>query len=240
MPSIAAELDESDMLLVLVSADLLSCPHRWPALLRILASFPTERPTVVPVLLRSCNWEQTPLCNRSPLPSNGVPIQQWPDQDAAWLAVVRGLRQLQQPLTIRLWVERDDAPLQRTRDIELIPRDVQAGSFEVGSRIRIGFQASRDAYVVLLNRGTSGRVRQICPQPGTNAVYCQGALVHYFPRPEDLFEFALQGQAGHETLYALANFLPTRLMPQELEQVTMNFAPASWVEARCSFEVRTR
>jgi len=47
---------------------------------------------VIPILLRPCDWENSPLGNLSPLPATYKPISQSQDRDAAFLDVARGIR----------------------------------------------------------------------------------------------------------------------------------------------------
>lgn len=70
---------------------------------------------VVPVLARAFDWQHGPLSNLRPLPFDVRPVAQWPDKDAAWEEVVRGVRQIvdeerRQPATAPLPF-RDDAEL---------------------------------------------------------------------------------------------------------------------------------
>jgi hypothetical protein len=40
---------------------------------------------VIPILLRPCDWKESPLAKFQVLPANHRPISQWPDRDAAFL-----------------------------------------------------------------------------------------------------------------------------------------------------------
>ena len=54
--------------------------------------------TVVPIVVRPCEWDQTPLAKLQVMPLDSdhslLAITQWHDQDSAWLEVSRQFRQL--------------------------------------------------------------------------------------------------------------------------------------------------
>jgi len=47
--------------------------------------------TVIPIVLRACDWTITPFGQLQGLPKDGIPITQWPDRDQASLDVARGI-----------------------------------------------------------------------------------------------------------------------------------------------------
>jgi hypothetical protein len=53
-----------------------------------------RRAVVIPLLLRPVAWQESPLAELVPWPSNGEPITRWTDQDTAWDACVQSLRRL--------------------------------------------------------------------------------------------------------------------------------------------------
>ena len=57
---------------------------------------------LIPILLRPCLWNTSPLSKLQDLPSNGQPVTAWANREAAWLDVVQTLNHmvdhlLQQP-----------------------------------------------------------------------------------------------------------------------------------------------
>lgn len=82
-----AALARADLLLALVSADLLACEECQSVLLKA-----RERGLrIMPILVRPVLWAQSFPGAEPALPRGGVPISTWPDQDQGWLAVVSGL-----------------------------------------------------------------------------------------------------------------------------------------------------
>jgi hypothetical protein len=46
----------------------------------------------IPIILSPVDWKTAPIGKLTVLPSNGVAVSQWSDQDAAWVDVVSGIR----------------------------------------------------------------------------------------------------------------------------------------------------
>ncbi|MBL9004056.1 MAG: AAA family ATPase [Myxococcales bacterium] len=89
---VAAHLQSAAIIVLLVSADLLS--YEYDRLVApALARHRGGEVHVVPVIVRPCDWTGSALGAFRALPT-GRPVSLWPDQDAAWLDVVHGLRAL--------------------------------------------------------------------------------------------------------------------------------------------------
>jgi|GEM_PF-5190286 len=91
---IMRHLGSAQIILLLVSADFLSSEYCWAietntALDRHVAN--TAR--VVPVILRDCQWQRTPLAKIKALPEDGVAVtnKRWSTRDEAFTNVVEGL-----------------------------------------------------------------------------------------------------------------------------------------------------
>ncbi|WP_437991033.1 TIR domain-containing protein [Sorangium sp. So ce145] len=93
--ALAASLDQSDIVLCLVSASFLAhegCADQVDRALRRRSR--SRAPIVVPVLVRPSDWRESPLGVLQPLPENGQPITAWGSEDEAWSSVTSGLRRL--------------------------------------------------------------------------------------------------------------------------------------------------
>lgn len=89
-----AQVEQADLVLLLLSASFLASASCQTLLVQVQAER-TRRPLrLVPVLVRPVDWQGSGVKTLQPLPRNGVPVHRWPDEDAAWLDVVEGLRQL--------------------------------------------------------------------------------------------------------------------------------------------------
>lgn len=87
---VTARLQSAIIILLLVSADLLS-EQQERLIAPALARHARGEARVVPLLIRSADWTRSALGALSPLPSS-EPITLWPNQDQAFTAVARGLR----------------------------------------------------------------------------------------------------------------------------------------------------
>ncbi len=90
---IEAQLDTAEVILLLVSADFMSSNYCYGVeMRRALDRHTTGTVRVIPIILRAVDgWEDTPLGSLDVLPTEGKPVTLWPDRDAAWKDVVRGI-----------------------------------------------------------------------------------------------------------------------------------------------------
>ncbi len=92
---IREELNEADIILLLVSADFLATDYIWDVEIKTAMDRHAQKTAqVVPVVLRSCSWEDTPFGKLNGLPSKAKPVSSYADRDAAWLEVVKGIERL--------------------------------------------------------------------------------------------------------------------------------------------------
>jgi TIR domain len=88
-------LDSADVILVLISSAFLASASRWtPQISVMLESNQAPAAQIVPVILTTSDWADSPFKALRPLPENGKPVTSWPDQEAAWLDVQEGIRDL--------------------------------------------------------------------------------------------------------------------------------------------------
>lgn len=101
VPRIAASSDtradpvvrEADIVLIVVSRDLLATEYGLSADIRLLIRKHDDHQALVfPVLFRSASWEHQPFGLLAPLPSDGVPVMAWPRFDEAIKNITDGLR----------------------------------------------------------------------------------------------------------------------------------------------------
>lgn len=168
-----------------------------------------------------------------PLMLDGQLVSSAKDKAEVWFNICQEIRRILSPLTLKIWVDSVIAP-SATRDIKLVPRQTRCDSFAMGASIRIGFHADRDCHVILVNRGTSGRITQIYPSRHGEAAFCRGTVNHYFPRPADPFEYRLDGPPGREQIVVLARLEP--IGPDQMQLEAFGDMPG-WARASYEFEV---
>jgi hypothetical protein len=88
-------LEDADIVLVLASPDFLASDYAYGReMSRALERHQFGKATVVPIILRPCDWQHSPLAALQALPNNGRAVSSWPNRDQAWLDVAQGLRRL--------------------------------------------------------------------------------------------------------------------------------------------------
>lgn len=86
-------LERADIILILVSSDYLASEYiHENGIERALKRHRLGLARVIPIMLRSVHWADTPLAKLQFLPSGGRPISTAEDLDSAWAEVVSSLR----------------------------------------------------------------------------------------------------------------------------------------------------
>jgi hypothetical protein len=92
-PAIDAALERADVVLLLVSSDFLDSDYCYEREMgRALERHEAGSCVVVPVVLRPCDWHDAPFGKLLATPTDGRPVTQWPDLDAAFLDVVKAVK----------------------------------------------------------------------------------------------------------------------------------------------------
>jgi hypothetical protein len=85
-------LTSADIVLLLVSADFIASDYCWgEEMTKALARHQRGEARVIPVILRHCRWQSTPLANLQAVPKDAKPIKSWPDEDEAFDDVVAAI-----------------------------------------------------------------------------------------------------------------------------------------------------
>ena len=91
--SISADLEHADIVLLLVSPDFLASDYCYDReMTRALERHMFGSCTVIPVVLRPCDWHDAPFKGLMATPKDGRPITQCPDIDAAFLDVTTAIK----------------------------------------------------------------------------------------------------------------------------------------------------
>lgn len=90
---ISAHLDKADLILLLISPDFVASDYCYDVeMKRAVERHDAGEARVIPVILRSVMWSNTPFSKLQALPTDGKPINTWGDRDAAFLDVAEGIR----------------------------------------------------------------------------------------------------------------------------------------------------
>jgi formylglycine-generating enzyme required for sulfatase activity len=100
--TIKTRLYGADLVLLLVSSDSLASDYFYGKEVEVsLERHQRGEAVVVPVVLRHCDWEETPLGSLEALPEKGRPVVEWPTRDQAFQDVVTRLRRVVEAIDTR-------------------------------------------------------------------------------------------------------------------------------------------
>lgn len=86
-------LNAAHIILLLVSPDFIASNYCYDIeMTRALERHDAGQARVVPIILRSCDWEESPFGKLQALPSGGKPVTSWRDRDEVFAAVAQGIR----------------------------------------------------------------------------------------------------------------------------------------------------
>jgi hypothetical protein len=92
---ILSQLESSDLVLVVVSADFVASNYAYGRELGIaLDLHDQERLRVLPVIGRNCRWQNLPFARLQVLPEGAVAISSWENRDDAFVSVVLGVERV--------------------------------------------------------------------------------------------------------------------------------------------------
>ncbi len=92
--AIDRNMEDADVILLLVSSDFLASSYCFDVeVKRAMERHEAGTARVIPVILRPCDWqEDTPFKKLLAAPKDGRPITKWPNEDEAFLDVVKQIR----------------------------------------------------------------------------------------------------------------------------------------------------
>ena len=92
---IFAELESSDAFLAMVSPDFLASNYCYDReMQRAVELHDVGKLRIIPVVVEECDWKSSPLAQFKGLPKDAKPISTWANENAAYLSVIMGLREL--------------------------------------------------------------------------------------------------------------------------------------------------
>ncbi len=92
---ISAYLDAADIILLLVSADFIASDYCYDVeMTRAMERHSQGTARVIPVILRPCDWKQTPFGSLRACPTDGKPVVKHTSFDDGFLEVAQAVRQV--------------------------------------------------------------------------------------------------------------------------------------------------
>lgn len=90
---IDAHLKTARIILLLISSDFIASDYCYDIeMKRAMERHETGESRVIPVILRSVDWNEAPFDKLQALPKDAKPVTQWNDQDEAFTDIARGIR----------------------------------------------------------------------------------------------------------------------------------------------------
>ena len=136
--------------------------------------------------------------NHNPVPAASSPPRQAADTASA------------EPFKIDLRLE-GQAVSATARDIKITSNDKNV-RLHIGDKINICFSSTHDAYLTLLNMGSSGALTILFPNAKHPNNQIKAHKIYQIPGNEYGFDYVLNGPAGHEQIKAIATLDDVRLV----------------------------
>ncbi|SFX01187.1 toll/interleukin-1 receptor domain-containing protein [Marinospirillum alkaliphilum] len=90
---ISENLKDSDLILFLISSSFLSSDYCVNIEAETaLSMHKSGEAQLIPIVIRSVDWSDTPLSELQGLPKDAQPVALWPDRDEAWVNVIHGIK----------------------------------------------------------------------------------------------------------------------------------------------------
>jgi len=87
------QLGSADIIIFLVSPDFIASNYIYDVeIKKAIERYDNNEVTIIPIILRPCDFSSIPLNQFQALPENTKPISKWEDRDEAWLDVINGLK----------------------------------------------------------------------------------------------------------------------------------------------------
>ena len=92
---IDAHLNTAHIILLLISSDFIASDYCYNVeMMRAMERHNAGEARVIPVILRSVDWQGAPFGTLQALPQDAVPVTRWEDQDEAFTNITEGIRKV--------------------------------------------------------------------------------------------------------------------------------------------------
>lgn len=86
-------LNAADIILLLISSDFIASDYCYDVeMTRAMERYKVKEALVIPIILRSVDWEGTPFVGLQALPKNATAVTLWENQDEAFTNIAKGIR----------------------------------------------------------------------------------------------------------------------------------------------------
>ena len=97
---IKENLETADIILLLISSDFFASRYCWDVEFKTaLEKYENQSARVIPVILRPMDWQIEILRGLQALPTDALAVTSWPNEDEAFVDIVKGIRRVVEELT---------------------------------------------------------------------------------------------------------------------------------------------
>ncbi|HEY6285279.1 MAG TPA: toll/interleukin-1 receptor domain-containing protein [Ktedonobacteraceae bacterium] len=90
---ISIHLKSAQIILLLISPDFMASDYCYSIEMKYaMRRHNTGESCVIPTIIRPVDWHKAPFGKLHALPKDGIPVTTWPNQDEAFLNIVKGIR----------------------------------------------------------------------------------------------------------------------------------------------------
>jgi TIR domain len=109
-------LESAHIILLLISSDFLASEYCYSnEMRRALERHGTAQARVIPVIIRSVNWHDSPFATLQALPTDAKPVTHWADRDEAFQNIAQGIKEA----ALQLLQHNEPVPAIRLIDCEV-------------------------------------------------------------------------------------------------------------------------
>ncbi|WP_412775554.1 toll/interleukin-1 receptor domain-containing protein [Thalassospira lucentensis] len=139
---ISKNLDESDVILLLISPDFIASNYCFDIEMKhALSRHKAGETTVIPVILRHCDWHDMPFGKLMATPTDGKPVKAWPDLDEAFVDVIKAIKAV-------IKLKKLPSEIPASSQFETTPKTITPPPRSSNLRIRKSFtEADRDNFL---------------------------------------------------------------------------------------------
>lgn len=187
---IDARLEAADIILLLVSSDFLSSEYCYKReMKRAIERHERGEAITIPVILRPCDWHDTPFGGLLAAPKDGLPVTKWANTDEAFLDIVSAIKKAVRARGSEPQVERWESPTEVRPTSKPVIRSSnlrvrkEFSDYDKDSFQREGFDYIANFFenslteLVERNPGLNKEFRRVDANRFTAAVYEQGKKV---------------------------------------------------------------
>jgi TIR domain len=132
---IKAELEASDIILLLVSPDFMASKYCREIEIPIaLRRHEAQQACVIPIILRPFDWVSAPFAKLQAFPKDAKPVTTWANQDEAFVSIAQGIRAAAQQIQVYRKQQAEQKQLIRSQYLQKVEEVLSDGVISIVER----------------------------------------------------------------------------------------------------------